>query len=451
MMELVAALCVITTGIAWLGTYTRARRRGYLDLVDWFVATAGLLYGAAYIFVLFATERGDNPLWQHTIRPYRSFYWLPPVLGTMVVVAVWAGSALASAHIRQVRRACDSPLLNRQSPYRLTAWFALVAGILSYWLYARAYGGFITLWLYVMIPSQRAAVNFWQMENPFTFLNRFGALTWFAALLFFGLVLSQRSSPKRHITDSIGLIIALPVALFILSTWTARVFVASFFFLFIIAYLYWRRISLHWFVTAILALFCIGTVTVWGVTVVLDPFKLEQNFLTFYAKEASFPTMSFFGAIEREDYRYFSDLIATPLHFLPQRILYGVLGLETASDVNTRWFLGERKGEGDVGYGIPVDFLTFGYMQAGVAGIVINGLLAGYLLSLLSCLVNSLSLSGVRSALYAYCSVMVAALSVAYTDPAHIVRRNLHFFLGFAVLSLLSILGKSETRGGSSP
>lgn len=450
-MEWVAALCVVTTGVAWLGTYVRAHRRGYLDLVDWFVATAGLLYGAAYIFVLFATESGHNPLWENTIRPYKSFYWLPPLLGTVVVVAVWAGSAFASAHVRQLRRASDSAQLHRRSAYRVTAWFALVAGILSYWLYARAYGGFITLWLYVMIPSQRFAVNFWQMENPFTFLNRFGALTWFATLLFFGLVLSQRSSPKRHIADSIGLIISLPIALFILSTWTARVFVASFFFLLIVAYLYWRQIPVQWFVTAILALFCIGTVTVWGVTVVLDPFKLEQNLLTFYAKEASFPTMSFFGAIEREDYRYFSDLIATPLHFVPQRILYGVLGLETASDVNTRWFLGEREGEGDVGYGIPVDFLTFGYMQAGVAGIVIHGLLAGYLLSLLGSLVNSLSLSGVRSTLYAYCSIMVAALSVAYTDPAHIVRRNLHFFIGFAVLSLLSMLSKSESRGGSGP
>ncbi len=446
-MEWVVALCLITTGIAWIGTYTRACRRGYLDLVDWFVATVGLLYGAAYIFVLLATETGNNPLWENAILPYRSLYWLPPALGILVVSNAWLGSAIASVHTRRIEKKCNPALLAHQSSYRWTAWFALIAGTLSYWLYSRAYGGFTTLWLYLVVPAQRAVLNFWQMENPFTFLNRFGALTWFASLLFFGLILSQRSSPKRHFTDYIGLTIATPLALAILSTWTARVFVASFFFLFVVAYLYWRQISVHRFIAAIIVLFCVGTVTVFGVTALLDPLKLEQNFLTFYAKEAGFPAASFFGAIERDSYRYFSDIIAAPLHFLPQRVLYGTLGLETASDVNTQWLLGERKGEGDVGYGIPVDFIAFGYMQGGVWGIVINALLAGYLLVWLSQLINGLPLSGVRSALYAYCSLLVSVLSVAYTDPAHIIRRNLHFFIGCAILSLVSIVSFSQRRG----
>lgn len=446
MMEWVAALCVTTTGIAWIGTYARAHRRGYLDFVDWFVAAAGLLYGVIYIFVLFATEAGNNPVWENSIQPYRPFYWLPPVLGTLVVATVWVGSGFASVHAQQIERTYASALLNRQSPYRLTAWLTLVAGTLSYWLYARAYGGFITLWLYVTNPFQRAMVDFWQIPNPLAFLSRFGALVWFASLLFFGLVLSQRSSQKRHIADHIGLVIGTSLTLFILSTWTARLFVASFFFLFVVAYLYWRQVSVSWFITTILVLFFAGGMTLWGITAIIDPGKLEQDLLTFYSEEISFPSASFFGALDREDFRYFSDLVALPLHFLPQRILYGILGLETASDVNTRWFLGERKGEGDVGYGIPVDFLTFGYMQAGVMGIAINGLITGYLLFLLSRLINSLPLFGVRSTLYAYCSVMVAAFSVAYADPAHIVRRNLHFFLGFALLSLLSLLGKESDQ-----
>lgn len=442
-MEWIVVFCLSSTGIAWIGTYVRARKRGYLDLVDWFVAAAGLLYGVTYIFVLLATETGENPFWENAILPYRPLYWIPPVLGIVAVSNTWLGSAIASVHTRRIKKKYNSALLARQSPYRWTAWFALIAGTLSYWLYSRAYGGFITMWAYVMLPAAR---NFWQMENPFTFLSRFGVLTWFASLLFFGLVLSERLAPKRHFTDYIGLMIATPLALFILATWTARLFVALFGFLFVVGYLYWRQVPVHHFILTVLVLFCAGTVTVVGVTMVVDPFKLEENLLKFYAKEAGFPTASFFGAIERDEHRCFSDIIAAPLHFLPQRVLYGTLGIETATDANTRWLLGERKGEGDVGYGIPVDFLTFGYMQAGVGGIIINALLAGYLLAWLSQMVNGLPLSGVKSALYAYCALMVSALSVAYADPEHIIRRNLHFFIGYAALSLVSVLSLSHRR-----
>lgn len=438
-MELAVILAMVSAFIAWGGSYFLALKRGYVNLVDWFIGTGGLLFSVIYVLVLQSVESRRNPLWENWIVAHEPLYWLPPLLSVMLYLSVWAGSSLA------VQRSQTRHLLRLMHPvrslapltylYRYMAWGMLVVGILSYWLYSKAYGGFAKLWMY-LLPAQRGIINLGEIDNPWSFLNRFGAFSWFAVLLFAGIVLQYQGARRTRIWDIAGLVLSIIFSLFVLSTWLARVFVTSFLLILLLGYLYWRRQSVHTFFLLSALLFVSGASIVYGVTTLIDPGKLEDDVMTFYAKEVSFPAASLFMAIERDQYRYFSDLAALPLHFLPQRILYSVIGIETATDVNTAYFLGARKGVGEVGYGIPVDILSFGYLQAGVWGVIVVGLFVGFLLTWLDRWIRQVPLEGARAMLYAYAAIMVSALSVAYADPVHVVRRNFHFFIGFAVVSL---------------
>lgn len=110
----------------------------------------------------------------------------------------------------------------------------------------------------------------------------------------------------------------------------------------------------------------------------------------------------------KNGYRYFSDYYLWVVELLPSQILSSIgINLEsitTLTDITSYFWSGGSKYLG----GVPVDFITSGYMQAGIIGFVINSCVALLILKWLDSIISSLpyDCSAIR---FWYCCTVTTA------------------------------------------
>lgn len=444
-MEWEILLGFTLTWVAWLGTFFRMAMHRRLDLVDWFVGTMGAFNGIGYAFVVWAAHSGINPYWAPWIIPYSTYYWLPPILSLIAVSSVWMGAALARGSRKPFREHADLTTRDIVRINRL-AWGFLFASIFCYYLYAKPYGGFVGLLNYSgLIRSGMFDVI--GINNPFSFMQRLGGLAFFSSFLFYALVLEWRLKGYSRFICLLGLTSSVGFSLYVLYSWLGRIAIVMYISVFPLAYIYRQSLQSYRIVIKLSLLALAIAIGLPVLSLLMTPGKASTSVIEFYARELSFPAVSLFSAIENNHFRFFFDLVVAPLYMLPSRVWSGVFGLVTASEINTEMILGYRKGEGGVTGGVPVDMITFGYMQMGVAGVAIIGIIVGAGLVWLEKLILWMPWRGLRSVLYAYCALMVSTLTVLYADPHHIIQRNIHFIIG--TVALFVLISLKHVRSGS--
>ena len=82
---------------------------------------------------------------------------------------------------------------------------------------------------------------------------------------------------------------------------------------------------------------------------------------------------------------------------------------------------------------LPVDLLTFAYMQASVIGVVVVGFLWGSILLKLERICLKIEADGIRMVMYALFVLDICVLTVLYGDPQHVIVRNFHNDCGFLI------------------
>lgn len=428
-----------------MGTIFRIVMHKRLDLVDWFVGTMGAFNGIGYAFVLWATHTGTNQFWAQWILPYNSYYWIPPFLSLIAVGSVWIGAAVAGGSRKPFEKYDD---LSSTVLIKKLAWGFLFVGIFCYYLYARAYGGFFELLNYSNL-IRSGMFDLIEIDNPWSFLGRLGSLTFFSSFLFYSIVLEGRLKGCSRLIFLLGLAVSVGFSLYVLYSWLARVAIVMYISVFPVAYVYYRSRNSYSMIIKLSLIFFTIAIALPVLSLWITPGKASTSIIEFYAKELSFPAVSLFSTIDDTNFRFFFDLFVAPLYMIPSKIWSGVFGLVTASDVNTEMIFGYRKGEGGVTGGVPTDFITFGYMQMGVIGVSLMGILMGGGLVWLERFINWMPGRGLRSVLYTYCMFMISILTVLYADPYHIVQRNIHFIIGiaslFALLSWKYYVRKSKS------
>lgn len=438
-MESIMLLGGFVTGIAWLGTLFRVHRRRRLDLVDWFVLALGGLGGVGFALVIWATYSGLNPLWSKWILDHSEYYWVLPSLWMIATLGVWFGAIVGRAVCRRrVSRLELSSLMVRRIS-RL-AWVLLGLAVVAYWVYARPYGGFVGLLRYSRL-IRAGLFDQIGISNPWAFLHGFGALALFSAFLFYALLLDRHFRRKRgQVSRLLGLVLSLAFSSYVLYSKSGRLAIAVYCAIFVLGPIYYYsagRLRIRTLVgmgTVVLAMIA----ALFFLSQLITPGAASLSFPAFYARELSFPTVSFFAAVRSEQLRFGLDLLPTPLYLLPERVWRGVFQVTTASDVNTERVLGHRKGEGGVTGEIPTDIITFSYMQLGVVGVAAAGVLWGMILVWLESVIMRLPGAALRAVMYAYSALVVSALTVLYADPRHIMQRNPHFIVGIAALFLIT-------------
>lgn len=444
-MESAIVLGFAFSSIAWTGTIFRIAMNKRLDLVDWFVGAMGAFNGIGYAFVIWATHAGMNPLWSQRILPYNSYYWIPPALSLIAVGSVWMGATLAGGSRKTSGESADlTP--NALVGIKRLAWGFLFAGIFCYYLYTKAYGGFFGLLDYSALirSSQFDMIG---IDNKWSFLGRLGSLAFFSSFLFYSVLLEGRLKDHSRFICLLGLTISVAFSLYVLYSWLARVHIVMYISVFPLAYFYYKCRNSYSMILKLSFLFLIIAIALPVLSLWITPGKSSTSIIEFYARELSFPTGSIFSMIDIHNFRFFYDIVIAPIYMLPSKIWSGFLGVVTATDINTEMIFGYRKGEGGVTGGIPTDFITFGYMQMGLIGVTIIGIVVGVGLVWLEQLLLRMPGRGLHSVLYAYCVFMITILTVLYSDPYHIVQRNVHFIIGisaiFALFSWKHIIRRS--------
>lgn len=316
----------------------------------------------------------------------------------------------------------------------------LLSSIFLYYLYSRAYGGFIYLLEYTTaIRSGTMNIN-----NSFSFLQKFGGFSIFSSLLFSGLVLE-----KEHLRrDVVWLVFSILFSIYYLFSLGGRVSLISFVTVLILGYIFYRyqnKITLSLVIKTVLIVLGI-ILGLYYITYIFARGTSSLSIKDFFIQELSYPLASFKMVSNSTELFWFKHVILSPLYFLPQSIWGSRLGLDTASSYNTFLFTGARKGERGITGSVPLDLLSFSWLEGGVIGVVIIGLLFGLLLAILQKYINSISNKGVSSLIFSYVSVKFSVMIVNYGDTVHIIQGEFAFIIGFFILMFFLVRNSKKAK-----
>jgi len=430
---------LILTFVLYAYVFFSLFKKNKLELLEWFLLSLGAFNGIGFGIVIWSTNQGKNPvdksslLLQYDISAVINYLMLNVILALSCVFGWYVGKGLLPVKGIKVQNISGENELLRNR-YYLVAWLSFLLGIASYFLYTLPYGGFIKYLEYS--KALRAGIP--AVSSSFSFLKPFGGLTFFSSILFFGLALEMYSKKRKNkMMVLIGMLLSFLFSIYVLYSWEGRFALVTYIGTFILAYILYFNKSAFAFLKRLI-LFVVGAFLLVIVSdSILGETSEKLGIMEFFSKELSFPFMSYIAQAYSPEFRWFQDIIAGPLFIFPQKIWSGMFGIETASSFNTYLILGARKGVGGITGEIPIDILMLGYMQASVLGVVVIGLIFGFLLLVIDRFVQKISLKGIRYAIYANLIINVPIRSILYGDPQHIINRNFHMILGFLIVGLL--------------
>ena len=151
-------------------------------------------------------------------------------------------------------------------------------------------------------------------------------------------------------------------------------------------------------------------------------------------------TLNAVGFTEKYGFRYFKDYLLWIPELLPSR-LFSMIGIHLPETQTMTDIVSYEYSRGLTHFGgVPVDFLTSGYFQGGVFGLVLNSLLVLYLLKKLDEIIESFPKECAAIKFWICCTI---TLSVGINlDPCKLPLSYLYLFI------LVFILRKQAIRMG---
>jgi len=422
--------------IAFVGTIVRIKKNKGSDLVDWFILSIGAYNGIGIVLIILELQKSQYRRGFSSIISNNSDIWMYPILCLLAIFFVWCGAVLSRKNeIEKLRKNSEENELYKKTYSKTVfriAWMFSIVGMLCYWLYVRPYGGFVTYLDYAR-AIRAGLFDEVNVDRTWSFLKRFGGFSYFATLLFAGLILTYRSPFFLWVS----FFISFSFSLYVLYTWGGRlgmlVFLTS---LIVGRYLFKYGNGFKFLFSMIIPLMLIliilpSSSKIWGIKKGgIDSSQVAK----FFVHEISYPLSVFVKANEANEPRWMQDILFAPAYIFPERIWRGVLKMDTVSQISTERVVGVRKGVRRSTKGVPVDFISFGIMEGGIIGVVLISLFYGFFLTKIEKWMFVYCRSGVREILYGYLIFTLPIQTVLYSDPKHIIVRNFHFIVGFFVL-----------------
>lgn len=264
--------------------------------------------------------------------------------------------------------------------------------------------------------------------------------------------MDNKTPARLAVSIRIGLLLSFSFSMFVLYTWVGRVAFVIYLVTIPLGFSLYKNRSVFRLSRKVIFIATVGAAFIILVDRLLQR-SAGMGMVSLFTKELSFPIASFIVQFEIGSFRWFSDVVASPLFLLPQRIWGNMFGVETASMVNTIAFSGVKKGESGLTGSVPVDLLTFAYMQASVFGVVVVGFTWGFLLSFARNIMCKIPIRSVRAVLEANMILNLVVLTVLYGDPLHIIQRNFYLivclpFLAMVLKYKISFGGYTEQENG---
>lgn len=438
--ELAYAICYgllftfIIGAIEYFRIFLNKRKFEYLDF---FLITLAFFNGLGFAFVLWGTENGLNSaIWTNRIERYDAFsisiYFAANILLMTAVVCGWALAFRIKKPVSAVSRSINEcgELKKLYFVLKAGAWLLLFVAFASYVLYAKAYGGFGGLLTYSRVIRSSLVM----VDNPFSFLQRFGGFAFFASYIFFALLIDKNLKGTKRKDCTAGFLMSFCFSVFVLYSWDGRVAFMVYLLVFLLSLILYRNKSVIRLVRKLALVLVFGLLLIVAFDRLLGRSPAGLSVTSLFVRELSFPSAAFITWLGRDSFRWFKDILIAPVYLLPSRIWRYMLGLDTASMLLTYDFWGANKGEAGVTGSVPVDLLTFSYMQAHIAGVIIIGMLAGAALYGLQQLQRRIPLESVKSVVGSDIILNLVILTVPYGEPYHILTRSFYLIVGMILM-----------------
>lgn len=409
-----------------------------IELLDWFLLSLATFNGVIFGFIIWATHSGKNSFiygnlimnldWASVL-----FYLVLSIIFSIYVILGWN-------FIKKISNFYSSKKeiklnINFREEYVLkkiisVAWIMFIIAIVTYRLYTNSYGGFYGLLTYSKMIRSGILI----VENPFSFLQRFGGFSFFSSYIFFALLIDKGNMKIKRKSIFVGFIITTVFSLYVLYSWMGRVGLIIYIATFLLGKMLYNNKSIFKLIKNFLILFILLLFLLIFTDSLLGRSGNNIGIIELLTKELSFPLSSFYIVLNLDKYRWFTDIFVAPLYILPMRIWNGILNIETASSFNTLLTIGARKGENGVMGEIPIDMLSFSFMQGNILGVVIIAFIWGGILYILKELINRIPIESIKRIMEANIILNIGIKTVIYADPQHIITGNFYMIFGFVIL-----------------
>lgn len=439
--QVVLVLGIFIALMIYILTYIRMYNNKRLEMIDWFLLSLTTINYIAFVFVLWGTNKGYNTyFWTTYISAYDNYTVVIYLLSALILgLSSFTGWKITSIVTRDVKFKNENLTIKNVidikryiNKLKVIAWFMFLLAVISYGLYTRAYGGFLGLFQYsIAIRSGTMKIN-----NPFSFLQKFGSLAYISSFIFYGILIDKSITRDLKKHSVLGFIVSFIFSIYVLISLAGRVSMLIYLATFILALILSKHKNILKLVINLILFVIVSIFMLFSINILLKRTGVNIGLIELFTRELSFPFATFIVQFSQPKYRLFKDIVVAPLFLLPQRIWSELLNIEVASSYNTYMFYGARKGEAGVSGSVPVDLLTFSNMQASIFGVLIVGLLWGGLLYYLESLCKKFPTLGIRQTIYAYTTLNVAILTVLYGDPQHIIIRNFALIVSIILIRL---------------
>jgi len=399
--------------------------RRYPPLISWALLAIGLVYGLGWVAVVDAVSSGSFFLGVEKIAFNRDYWLLYNLSVFFIILGIYWGWMLLKADTFFFKKLFGVFFVS-SAELTFVAWLMLIVAFVLRYLYVSAYGGFLVYLEY----SRAIRSGIFEINNPWSFLQPFGHLALFASYIFWAI----RRESKKTFSNFIGFWLSFLFSIYVLYSWVGRVGFLVYLCIFLLAFIYLKKLSARKIIITSAAGSLIGLYLLYVISNVFE-IKGADNFSYYLVREISFPFVSFFAQLDHGDYlfRGFSDLLSAPLYLLPSS--WSVGWLEGAEQVNTLVISGAKKGDYGVTGGIPVDLITLGLMQIHIPGIFVIGIVFGMLLKAMQITFGSIRLDSLRYILMAYMAIKISFISVFYANPSNFIAAVFPI-----ILMILSVL-----------
>jgi hypothetical protein len=419
--------------MAW--TTIRVCKFKSFDLIDVFAISIAFYNGIVLPFIYFTIH--DSHKYYNLVKTLDidSLAWLYPVYSLVALLAVWLGGSLARTNDKVGFCANFSDAIAVKRVFYV-GFFFFITALFLYWIYVFPYGGFIKYLDYSFTIRAGLFEEISHINRSYSFLRPFGSFAFFSTFIFFGLLLNYKNFKFKKFRIFIFFSISTIFSIYVLYSWGGRLGLIKFIISLIFGYYLFRygrsikftsKVLLPILIIIILLPF---SARIWGKN------KGGNEFSSFIVNELSYPISTFTEAIVANEYRYFKDLAAMPFFLLPERVWSGLLNIKTVSQISTEKVVGVEKGVRGSTITVPVDFVSFGVMQAGIFGVFIVAFLTGYFVKKIDYCILKIVPPGCMEVIYVYIAFNIPIQLVLYSDPKHVIYRNFSLIWGLIFLKL---------------
>lgn len=428
MLNFVAIICsiiyIFLLSVLAIVRYNKIKR---IDLSLVMIVSMMLINGILFAFCLLSTFKGYNSEF------YTLYFYSFTVIDVIIYFLmnfVFVLIAIFSLTILENSLKSKSPNLSLSSniyplevkKHSSSAWILLFVSVVLYTLYLDVYGGYLGYLNY----SGAIRSGIIEVYNRFSFFNSMGSLAFISAFIFYSLLLDGKH--KRTRMNYIGFIFSFLYSCYVLYATLGRLTILIFFAVILLSTIIIKSKNTKKLVLSIVILGLGAIPLVYYVSILLNRAPSTDGFIKIITETFSFPFVNFihqindYGMGSKAYFRFFQDILYIPLFLLPSRF-WTMLGIKSASSMHTFYFFGAFKGEGDVFGEMPLDILTFGYIQLGFFGIIVMAVFFGLYIYILNRFLNRINIPTVKITLGIYLALNFVFRTILYGDTANIMPR----------------------------